>query len=135
MNKATLLSLFTHLFSSNTKSKFSTPSQNELSGNEFVIENLKQYGDSLIKPRKVNHWIYFKNELDRQNFIELIKKDGFTIEEESFNNDLDETPFILHISGTNKVDLHNANKFTALIESKAKKYNGDYDGWETSIEK
>lgn len=135
----TLLTLFLAIgiFSchSDSKSKFSVPvSGEELSGNEKVLNSLKSNGDSLIKPRKVDHWIYFKNESDKNCFIEAIKPYNFAIEEENFDKNLGDTPYILHISRTDKVDLENADKFTSLIESKAKQCNGDYDGWETSIE-
>jgi hypothetical protein len=105
----------------------------ELSTNEKLIQSLKSYGDPLTKPRKVDHWVYFNNESDKEFFIKAIEDDRFIIENESFDKDLN-MPYILHISRNDSVDLENANKFTSLLESKAKNSGGEYDGWETSIE-
>ena len=37
--------------------------------NGLVIENLRKYGDSLEKERRVDHWIYFKSETEREIFL------------------------------------------------------------------
>jgi hypothetical protein len=40
--------------------------------NRSVIENLQKHGDSLEIARPVDHWIYFKNEVDLNKFVEII---------------------------------------------------------------
>ena len=115
-------------------SKLGTPINNrELSGNEKLIKHLKSYGDPLIKPRKVDHWIYFSDDDSKKCFIKAIEEDRFIIEDESFDENLD-MPYVLNLSRIDSVDLENADKFTALLKSKAEACGGDYDGWETPIE-
>ncbi|MCZ8215225.1 MAG: DUF695 domain-containing protein, partial [Cyclobacteriaceae bacterium] len=47
--------------------------------NRRVIEQLEKGGDNLIKEREVFHWIYFKSENDREDFLKKIVNDKFSI--------------------------------------------------------
>jgi hypothetical protein len=44
-----------------------------------VIENLQNHGDNLEVARNIDHWIYFKNEVDLNKFVEIILSWDFQI--------------------------------------------------------
>lgn len=103
--------------------------------NRHVVDLLEKGGDSLIKSREVDHWIYFKTNNDRDNFLTRISNDGFTIVDNDFDESLGTFPFRLHIKRLDKVDLNSVDEYVINLWKIANECNGDYDGWETSVEK
>lgn len=101
-------------------------------GNRSVLDNLEEGGDNLTLEREVFHWIYFKTENDRENFIKEIEKLNFSIVTKSKIKDA--FPFQLQIKRVDKVDEESVNQYVIQLWKLAPKYNGSYDGWETSIE-
>ncbi|MFC0345879.1 DUF695 domain-containing protein [Epilithonimonas hispanica] len=102
--------------------------------NRSVLENLEKNGDNLTKPREVFHWIYFKNENDLKNYIQIVTKENFEI----VNNDLikeNKLPYSLQIKRIDKVGYDDIDDYTLYLWRLAKENNGDYDGWETSVER
>jgi len=106
----------------------------EYMSNEKVIMNLQKAGDGLVAPRQVDHWLYFKTEADRNQFITYAVKEKFKIESQKI---LKEVPlqYQLQISRTDKVDIESISTITIALRKKAKELNGDYDGWETFVVK
>jgi regulator of RNase E activity RraB len=102
--------------------------------NEQVISQLIKAGDNLTKPRKVQHWIYFKSANNRKEFIIFIQKKGYNIDHFDLVKS-DKFPYSLTFSKVNKVTYEAMNPVTKELKTIAKKYDGDYDGWETSVEK
>lgn len=102
--------------------------------NEKVIVGLQQAGDNLQKPRQVDHWLYFKTEPEREQFIAFATKGKFKIENKQFIKD---TPlqYQLHISREDRVDPDSISNITIELRKKARQLNGDYDGWETFVVK
>lgn len=113
---------------------YPTPEQYQRITNRRVVDNLEKYGDKLIKEREVSHWLYFKSANNREKFLSNIKEEGFKI----INKDLDkslELPFRLVIKRVDKVDLDSVNDYAIHLWKLAKEVGGEYDGWETSVEK
>jgi uncharacterized protein (TIGR01619 family) len=106
----------------------------EYMSNEKVILNLTKEGDDLTKPRQVDHWLYFKNESDREKFISYAVKEKFKMESKKFVQD-SKLKYQLQISRTDKADVGSISKITIELRKKAKELNGDYDGWETFVVK
>jgi uncharacterized protein (TIGR01619 family) len=102
-------------------------------GNRSVLDNLEEGGDNLTLEREVFHWIYFKTEKDRENYLVETKKLGFTVV--SKEKIKDEFPYQLQIKRIDKVDEESVNNYVIQLWKLAPKYSGNYDGWETSIEK
>jgi len=102
--------------------------------NQKVIEQLRAGGDNLLKPRQVDHWLYFSTENDRGLFEKSIVNNGFKIENKAEVEDSDK-PYQLQISRSDKVDPESINAITLDLKRKASQVNGDYDGWETFIVK
>jgi uncharacterized protein (TIGR01619 family) len=114
---------------------FPLPEQYQRIQNRKVVDNLVKNGDKLEAKREVMHWIYFTNENDRENFIKKIGAENFKVEEKNKINENKEFPYNLRISRIDKVDYENIDEYTIYLWKLASENNGEYDGWETSVEK
>jgi hypothetical protein len=104
----------------------------EYMSNQKVVLKLQESGDNLEKPRKVDHWLYFKTEGDRDCILSYLKERNFKVEEkEKIKNS--GYHFKLHISRADKVDVDSITQITLELKKRAKKCNGDYDGWEAPV--
>lgn len=113
---------------------YPSPFEMQVIQNGRVVENLEKHGDTLEKERQVDHWIYFKTESGREYFLESIKDDGFKVLEKDITNS-GELPFSLQISRVDKIDYESVDEYVLYLWQKAQEFNGDYDGWETSVVK
>jgi len=102
--------------------------------NEKVVSQLVKAGDNLSAPRKVSHWIYFHSENERKTFIEFIQTKGYNIDNTNYVKQ-DKFPYSVTISKTNMATVEAMIPITKELKAIAKKYGGDYDGWESSVEK
>lgn len=99
--------------------------------NEKVVTKLNEAGDKLDKDRLVDHWLYFPDAKSRDSFIVYAKAKGFKIESKEMSEG--PKPFQLHISRVDKVDLPSISQLTLQLRREARKYNAEYDGWETIV--
>jgi Family of unknown function (DUF695)/Regulator of ribonuclease activity B len=106
----------------------------EFMQNQRLVTALQNGGDKLIKERLVDHWLYFKTDIDRNCFITYATKQKFIVISKERSSD-PKAPFKLHIARTNKVDVASISKITIELRKQAKKCNGEYDGWETFVVK
>lgn len=100
---------------------------------EKVVNQLRESGDSLEKKRRVDHWIYFSKKENMKLFKAEITKSNFKIEFSGINNE-SYLPFEIRIWRIDKVDIDSIYPITNFLRKLAMKCNGDYDGWETSVE-
>jgi hypothetical protein len=107
--------------------------QKRITEDEHVVEYLKKNGDKLVKPREVFHWIYFKTELEADNFIKETENKNFIFV--SKRKVEDNYPIQVELKRIDKVDIKSVNEYSLYLLEVTEKYNGDYDGWETSVEK
>ncbi|SFG67242.1 DUF695 domain-containing protein [Pontibacter chinhatensis] len=110
------------------------PEQLQSIQNRKVVEELESNGDDLSKARQVDHWIYFKTEADRAAFLQSIAKENYSLVTSDYLASSEDYPHRLHISRTDKVDHQSIDKAVMYLRRLAQRHNGDYDGWETSIE-
>jgi len=111
------------------------PRQMQVVQNRRVLEQLEKGGDDLTKPREVFHWIYFKtqNELNQfENFTDIL---GFETKNKGETESSSGYKFVISVSRVDKVGYDEIDNYTLELWEKAQELNGDYDGWETSIEK
>ncbi len=101
---------------------------------EAVIRHLKEAGDPLTKARRVDHYLYFPTKLDMAKCAEELKKLNFLIQF-SGKNEKSSLPFELQVYRVDQVDIESIYSITSKLRKAAEEYNGDYDGWETSVEK
>lgn len=95
-------------------------------------DSLVNAGDSLIHPRKIEHWAYFHNTVDRQQFADAVA-DHFTDIELYEAPDSGRGSFVAKLSHNNLPDYRSMNKYTILLGRQAKNSGGDYDGWEALV--
>ena len=102
--------------------------------NRRVIENLEKNGDKLTQPREVNHWIFFKTTEGREKYIEKVKEKGFKIEDIDHADRDKELKYKLRISRVDNVGHGDVDDYVLYLWELADELDGDYDGWETSVE-
>ena len=91
--------------------------------NQLVIE-----GDDLTKPRKVDHWINFRNEKRRSKFIEKVKPLGFAVD----SLKVLKAPYFkyqLKISREDAIHPKAISKLTEELSKLSLLSYGIYDGW------
>lgn len=98
-----------------------------------VVEALEHHGDPLTVRRRVDHWVYFPNSGARSSFAEAVRSLGFeTIDLEPAS---DESTLGLQIHRMDSVQLEAIHELTNRLTGLAEEHEGEYDGWETSVEK
>lgn len=112
---------------------YPTGKQLESIKNRRVVDNLKEKGDVLTAPRKINHFIFFKTENDRKEYAFAVQDNGFTVENAGKELGVKDRPFTLQISRVDKVDYNSIDKVTLYLWELALKYAAKYDGWETFV--
>ena len=105
-----------------------------------IIENgkmasvLHKAGDKLLLPRKVDHWLYFKTDQGRTDFLTYASFEKFKVEDSTAIKGKNDTyPFALHLSRVDYVDVNSISKVTIGLRKEAKKLDGIYDGWECPV--
>jgi uncharacterized protein (TIGR01619 family) len=111
------------------------PRQMQVIQNRRVLEQLEKGGDDLTKAREVFHWIYFKTQNELDQFESFTTSLGFETKNKDKTEQPNEYKFVISISRVDKVGYDEIDEFTLELWEKAQELNGDYDGWETSIEK
>lgn len=106
----------------------------EYISNQKVLTELEKAGDNNSKPRQVDHWLYFKTETGRSQFIKYALEQKYKITLKEYRKDSD-LHFALQMSRTDKIDIGTISAITLQLRKKAKEFDGDYDGWETIVVK
>ena len=107
------------------------PYEEQWMHNDRLLRLLEKNGDDLKTPRKTSHWFYFKSVQDRNQFQEIIAKEGFDIlVTEEVEGDL---PYQLQVERIDKVDYNSINELTSFLVKHALDNKGQYDGWETQV--
>ncbi|MXV38215.1 DUF695 domain-containing protein [Flavobacteriaceae bacterium Ap0902] len=101
--------------------------------NRKVLMQLDQLGDDPEKERKVDHWIYFKSEKDRDNFIKEAEILGYHIL--SLEKVEGEYPYQLNIDRLDNTIWDNVDNYVWELVTIANENNGYYDGWGSPIMK
>ncbi|MCL9806787.1 ribonuclease E inhibitor RraB [Flavobacterium amniphilum] len=105
----------------------------EIEANRKTINALKNAGNNFEIERDVFHWIYFKSKSDQHNYFKEVQSKNFKL---VLSNKIDgEFPYQLELVRKDKVTESEVNEYVLYLWRTALKYNGDYDGWETSVEK
>lgn len=107
--------------------------KNFMSNRDTVIQ-LKNAGDDVTTPRKIEHYATFTSQNDMNLFAREIEKLLFTIEHQK-NVNSTSFPYEIKFSRNNSTTLENVMKFTTEIIKLTKQFNGKYDGWETYVVK
>ena len=97
-----------------------------------VVDRLKELGDSLTRPRKVQHWVYFEKESDRSKFVKVAVGRGYVVDNESRESN-DPRPWRVIVSRIDSVSYREIEEVSSGLFLDAQDCNGQYDGWETQV--
>ena len=100
--------------------------------NQQFLSDLVFQGDDLSGKRKINHWIYFKNEKRRLKFIKNIKKLDFVIDSINYKKEK-KYAYEIQISRKDFVDPKTISELTRLLKIFINSSYGEYDGWRTEL--
>lgn len=98
-----------------------------------VLEALRKEGDLETLSREVLHWAYFTELNDASTFTKWLETEGYRVI--SVKKTEDGAQMEVHFSHHGTMMLQDITHHTIMLKRKAKDLNGDYDGWETSVEK
>jgi len=102
--------------------------------NRRVIQILNLFGDRFNKKREVTQWFYFEN-LTNLEKCELHLNDiGFKTQYKDLEIRKDFDKLLLIVFRKEAINEDAFNLYLEKLTEIAEKYNGHYDGWETSIE-
>lgn len=102
--------------------------------NHKVCDHLKTQGDSLHLPRAIEHKAYFETAEKRSEFMEKIEAEGFKVKDLISAND--HTSMVgLSFYRQDKPFYYDIDTLTLHLIALSSRYNGAYDGWETSVVK
>jgi uncharacterized protein (TIGR01619 family) len=101
-----------------------------------VVERLRDRGDSLSAPRRVDHRIYFRQEAHRDAFLAEVRDLGFDVApaaELVAAEGSDERVYLAQIARTDPVELDAIHEVVCTLRDVASRHEGTYDGWETMV--
>ncbi|MFT3700949.1 MAG: DUF695 domain-containing protein [Agriterribacter sp.] len=114
---------------------YPTSKEMERIQNRRVVDDMKEKGDVLTAPRRVDHFIYFKTEADRKKYASIVQDSGFVIENAGKELGAVNRPYSLQISRADRIDYASIDKVTLYLWELALKHFAKYDGWETFVVK
>ena len=92
-----------------------------------------QIGDKLDKPREVTHWAYFAEEKDRAAFVESVGALRYRVDCH-VNEEWAPQIYAAVLNRIDRVDENSINEVVLQLFRLANHHDGEYDGWETSVE-
>lgn len=114
---------------------YPTSKEMERIQNRRVVDDLKEKGDVLTAPRRVDHFIYFKTEAERKKYASIVQDSGFVIENAGKELGVNDRPYSLQISRVDKIDYTSIDKVTLYLWELALQHFAKYSGWETFVVK
>lgn len=99
-----------------------------------VVEVLQEKGDPLRTPRRVDHWIYFPTADSRNAFVGAVVREGFVIGQINDDDAKADVSFGARVHRVDAVELEHIHEVVMTLFRLAEQHEGDYDGWETSVE-
>lgn len=106
----------------------------EFMSNEKVIEQLRQAGDKLDKARAIDYVFYFPDEKGREAFIKAVATQGFKAEK-TYVKEGPDKPYQVVLTRVGMVEVSEISQTTLELKKKAEELGGEYDGWNTTLEK
>ncbi len=100
------------------------------------VEALVDHGDPLTKPRRVDHWLDFSHAEGRDGFLAAVRRLGFELASVPMDARTDaRLRYPARIHRVDSVELDDIHDTVMELKLLAEEHDGDYDGWETSLEK
>lgn len=109
-----------------------SPEDQQRAANQRVCAALAQNGDTLRKRREINHYAYFESAAGRDAFAGLLPGLGYAIDGTSDDNDAPEAFGVAFSNVASPIEIDDE---TIVLSRLATDNGGDYDGWETQIQR
>jgi regulator of RNase E activity RraB len=106
----------------------------QIIGNSHILESLQQAGDNNDLEREVAHWTYFLDADSRSAFERAVHGLGY-MTRDSRDQATGDNPFSLCISKVSAVNFETINGVVLELFDLAEAHNGEYTGWETTVQK
>ncbi len=103
--------------------------------NMEVLEALANSGDEPGIVRPVWHYVLFKADEGRRRFIEWSKASGFEVTDRARSDGRTLEPGMVSIARSHSARPDDIDSHVLEVFCAAKRFGGEYDGWETSVEK
>ncbi len=114
---------------------YPTPRAYQTILNHRVLTSLEKSGDHHDIEREVTHWIYFQSADDRDRYLNAAIQKGYKVVALDEDAEREERQFGLRVSRSHAVDFRTIDDAVLELFDLAGECGGDYDGWETSVEK
>lgn len=98
-----------------------------------VLEVLKENGDDPSIARRIDHWLYFPQQAERDRFADWAAANGWSVEQRTEVNG--DRKYGVQIYHTARPELDEITETTQFLLEKATDLGGEYDGWETHVKK
>ena len=103
-----------------------------LIGDEEVVEQLLENGDTLETPRRVEHVALFEQDGEAAAFARYAEAQGYEAEV-ARSEESEDWPYIVTVAHVSSVDLATIHAVTTALEEAAEEQGGVYDGWGTGL--
>lgn len=99
-----------------------------------MVTILREQGDSLARPRRVDHHAYFPSARARDAFVAQVAVEGFV--HALSTEELDRGwPFGAQVHRTDTIELDHIHDAVMIVVDAAAAHGGRYERWESGIEK
>ncbi|WKZ85964.1 DUF695 domain-containing protein [Ralstonia pickettii] len=112
---------------------YPTADDQQVIGDMRVLDSLRQQGDIGTVSRHVTHWAYFPKQREAQQFANWANANAYKVSSVAPTADKSKVGVRFTHDGT--MELEDITHHTISINRKARALGGDYDGWETSVER
>ena len=110
------------------------PFESREEANKAIFRLLKEKTTLGAKPEKIFHYFYFKNQDDCKAAAEEFSDIGIKIEEMTKSASKENKEWLLLCSTIVSLNEERMNKLNNFLDVRAKKYHGNYDGWEIEVQ-
>ena len=113
---------------------FPTDKEWQIIHNHHACDELSSAGDTLQTPRAIEHTSYFKTPQAREQFSAFIVSEDFKILE-NIEPSVETPAYGVKFYRIDVPHYHAIDNLTMTLIEYSKSYDGEYDGWETSLVK
>ena len=97
-----------------------------------VLDVLTEKGDISSVSRNVAHWAYFATGESAEQFADWAKECAYVVNSIALTDD---NKTVVRFAHEGTMELEDITHHTIAINRKVREFGGDYDGWETTIER
>ena len=97
-----------------------------------VLDVLTEKGDISSVSRNVAHWAYFAKGESAEQFADWAKECAYVVNSIALTDD---NKTVVRFAHKGTMELEDITHHTIAINRKVREFGGDYDGWETTIER